>query len=338
MEQRKEIVNRYVHKGLPVAKAVTVAGISKSTFYYQSNRRKPGKAASRFTLCNGELVSNERVVEVIQEILAPEFIDYGYGRITGVLKKNNFKINRKKVYRLMNENRLLQPQKKGQNRAARKFVCHTCPEYKHPFATIEIDIKYLYLSEQRRNAYLVTALDTFTRIAIAWDLALTMKSERVSKLLVAIKNHPNVQPYQNRILLRIRTDNGPQFIANELRTAISSAGFDHEFIHPGTPQQNGHIESFHSTLQNIVVNQYDLPTITEASEVLERFYHVYNNIRVMDAIAGCTPTEFLKEWENGTIEIRERNRKQKFFFRERQVISDAALSREDSFGCIKNML
>jgi putative transposase len=338
MEQRKEIVNRYVHQGLTVAKAVTIAGISKSTFYYQSNGRKPGKRPSRFTLHDEEQVPNDRVVEVIEETLAPEFIDYGYRRITGLLRKNKFKINRKKVYRLMNENGLLQRRKKSQNRVARNFVRYTCPEYKHPFATIEIDIKYIYLSEQRRNAYLLTALDTFTRMALAWELALTMKTERVIKLLVAIKNHPKVEPYRNRMLIRIRTDNGPQFIANDLRIAISRAEFDHEFIQPGTPQQNGHIEAFHSTLQNIVVNHYDLTTISEATDVLERFFHVYNNVRVMDAILGCTPAEFLDQWENGTIEIRERNRKQKFFFRERQVISDAALSREDSFGCIKNML
>lgn len=329
MEQRKEIVNRFVHNGLTVPKAVAIAGISKSTFYYQSNGRKPGKAPSRHTLYQGEPIPNEKVVEVIQNILAPEFIDYGYGRTARVLRKNHFKINRKKVYRLMNENGLLQAQIKGNPRAARKFVRYTCPEYKHPFATIEIDIKYVYLTQERRNAYLVTALDTFTRIVLAWDLAVTMKSDRVSRLLTTIKNHPQVRPYLGKILIRVRTDNGPQFISKILRDEITNTGFDQEFIHPGTPQQNAHIEAFHSTLQHIVISQYDLTTLMEAQEVLERFYATYNNVRVMDAIAGCTPMEFLKNWQEGAIEIREHNRKQKFFFRERQAIADTALSRED---------
>ena len=76
MEQRKEIVNLFVQKGLRVETAVWIAGISKSTFYYKSKKVKRGKVASKFTKKDGVLIPNEKVVEVIEEILGEEFIDY----------------------------------------------------------------------------------------------------------------------------------------------------------------------------------------------------------------------------------------------------------------------
>jgi putative transposase len=334
MEQRKEMVNLYVQKGLRVQKAVLIAGISKSTFYYKSNSKRRGKPASTVTRRGSAIVSNKEVLGVIEEILGEEFIDYGYTRVTKVLQRRGFQINRKKTYRLMKENGLLQKQVRAGRSRSRKFVEYTVPQYKNPFATIEIDIKYVYLSGERRNFYLITALDTFTRIAIAWDFDLRMTNEQVVKLLSAIKNHPLVKSYDN-IKIRIRTDNGPQFIAGFLADQIKLLGIDHEFIQPGTPQQNGHIESFHSTIQKIVLDQYELGCADEARKTFEQFYHTYNNKRIMSGIADCAPIEFLQAWQAGTIGIRIKNNKQ-IFFRERQVISDTALSREDSFGCIKN--
>lgn len=336
MEQRKEIVNRFVHQGLRVQVAIDIAGISRSSFYYKPNGRKSGKAASKFTLLDGKYVSNEQVVAVIKEIHGEEFIDYGYHRTTKVLRKKAFVINPKKVYRLMHEHHLLQGSLRARKAITRKFVQFTCPPYQHPFATIEIDIKYIYLANPRRTCYLVTAIDTFTRMALAWDLAYSMKHDRIIELVEEIIKHPLVQPYIGKINISIRTDNGSQFIAQLLQTHIKQAGLEKEFIRPATPQQNAHIESFHSTLQRLVVDRYELSDHEEALEVLKQFYHTYNHSRIMESIADCTPVEFLKAWENGKIEIREVKRKQKFFFRERQVSVDAALSREDFFGCIKN--
>lgn len=334
MEQRKEVVNRYVQKGLCVKTAVLIAGISKSTLYYRTNGRKRGKVNSSQTRHADDIVSNEQVVRVIEEILGEEFIDYGYTRVTKVLQKRGFHINRKKTYRLMKENGLLQKQVRPGKWRTRKFVQYTVPQYKHPFATIEIDIKYVYLSEEGRNYYLITALDTFTRIAVAWDFDMRMTKEQVCDLLNVIKSHYLVQTYQN-FKIRIRTDNGPQFIAGLLAEQIKLLEIDHEFIHPGTPQQNAHIEAFHSTIQRLVLDQYELGNAQEARQIFHNFYNTYNNKRIMKAIADCTPIEFLEAWKAGTIGIKFKNNKQ-FFFRERQIISDAALSREDSFGCIKN--
>lgn len=334
MEQRKEIINLYVQKGLRVVKAVKIGGISKSTFYYQPTGTKRGKVASKVTLLKNRPVPNEQVVEQIKQILSEEFIDYGYPRTTQALRDLGFVINKKKTYRLMAENGLLQQQIKRSKGTKRSFVQFTTPKYSHPFATIEIDIKFVYLHEEARNFYLITALDTFTRIALSWKFDQTMTKTHVASLVKSIKEHELLVRYKD-IKIKIRTDNGPQFIAQLLAEYLQSVGIDHEFIHPGTPQQNGHIEAFHSTFQRVVADQYELGRYEDALQILEGFYHTYNNRRIMNAIANYSPIQFLKAWENGSIGIKVKNRKQ-IFFRERQVIEDdAALSREDSIGCIK---
>lgn len=329
MEQRKEIVNRYVQLGLAVSKAVTLADLSKSSYYYQPNGKRKGKAPSKSTMLNGRLVENSVVVSRIQDLAGEEFLDYGYRRISKKLRKEGYRINKKKVYRLMKENKLVSASKPVSKGKPRTFVRYSAPRHVHPFATIELDIKYVYLSVERRNAYLLTALDTFTRIAIEWELNDSMKNTDVISLLKRLMQNPLLRPYQGRIVFLIRTDNGPQFIAHALREAIICLGLNHEFIHPGTPQENAHIESFHSTLQKIVIDQYDLPDLIAARTVLTAFYNTYNNKRIMESILDCSPIEFLKTWEEGKVDIREHKRKQKFFFRERQAIADPALSRED---------
>jgi putative transposase len=316
MEQRKEIVRRFVSSGLAVSKAVLISGLSKSSYYYRPNGKMKGKRASTSTLLGEQLVSNDHVIATINDILMDEFIDYGYQNIHQVLRKQGFRINHKKVYRLMKENHLLHPKRNSISRR-RTFVKFTSPPHVHPFATMEIDIKFIYIHGIRRHAYLATVFDTFTRMAIDWDIGYQMKNTSIAKLIRRVMTNEMVKPYVQKSTLRIRSDNGPQFISLQLNKVLAGLPVDHEFIRPATPQQNGHIESFHNTLQKLVLDKYELADIEEAKEILTKFYHTYNHIRIMKSILHCSPVEFLKNWETGKVAIGERDRKQ-FFFRERQ--------------------
>lgn len=320
MEQRKEIVGRYVSLGLTVAQCVSIAGLAKSTYYYKSIGGKKGKRPSGYTIKGSQVVSDSEVVSRMEALLTEdEFIDYGYHTTTKVLKKEGYRINHKKVYRLMREKKLLYPAIKAGRLAKRGFVKYTVPKYEHPFANMEMDIKYLYIHGQQRNGFLLTLIDTFTRIAVGWVLDFTMKSNHVAELLKVVSKDPLVTPYLNKSKVMVRTDNGPQFISKLLEESIKDYPFTREFIHPGIPQENAHIESFHSTLTRLVERKYYFESIHQAREVLNRFYHCYNNKRVMKSTLYCSPMEFLKEWENKKVIIGEKNKKQKFFFRERQL-------------------
>ena len=334
MEQRKEIVRHYVSKGLSIIKAVKITKISKSSYYYKPLGTKKGKRPPGYTVKNEQQVSDDEVVARVEAILSnDDFIDYGYFRTTVALKKEGFIINHKKVYRLMKEKKLLFAPVKAGKLAERGFIKYTVPKYEHPFATLEMDIKYIYINGQRRNAYLLTLIDTFTRIALEWRLDFCMKSEQVAELLQKASENHLIAPYKGSSKLMIRTDNGSQFIAKILSEKIKDLPFRREFIHPATPQENAHIESFHNTLGKLVISKYEFEDIIEARQILTNFYHIYNHKRIMKSILYCTPVEFLNEWKKGEVQIKKINKKE-IFFRERQLEDPAVLSSEGFLNLI----
>ena len=123
MEERKEIVNRYIQKGMKAEKAARIAGFSRSGYYYHSKGVKPGKMPTHTTQKNdGSVVENTVVVQDIKEILSPDFIDYGYEKVTVKLQEKGYIINKKKVYRLMKENQLLNPKRQVPGRLEKRCL------------------------------------------------------------------------------------------------------------------------------------------------------------------------------------------------------------------------
>ena len=319
MEQRKEITSHYIAKGLCVGQAVLIAGISKSTYYHKRTGNKKGKRPSTSCMYNGKLISNTAVVDRIMELIeGDDFLDYGYQRTHQQLRKEGYQINHKKVYRLMKEAKLLYPSIKTTRGFPRTFVKYTTPAYTSPFATIEVDLKYVFIHGANKHAYLVTFLDTFTRMAVAWDLGYRMTNDMIGELIKQYVSNEIVAPYLQYSKIKLRSDNGPQFISRQLANSIKHLPIDQEFIRPGTPQQNGHIESFHNTVRKLVTDRYNFTDLMQAREIFKGFYQSYNHKRIMKAILHCSPSEFLQKWKEGQIGITTENRKQKFFFRERQ--------------------
>lgn len=305
-------MNRYVQNGLRTSIALPAAGLSRSTYYYTPHPGRRGKTRSAYTLkADGSRVTNAQVVERINEILSGPFIDYGCDRVTLALKNEGYLINKKKVYRLMKEAHLLYPKKASNGQKRKEYVKYTVPLPNGPYEIVEMDIKYIYVAGEGRNAFLLTLLDTFHRGVLGWSLDYTMKAYQVRDLLEDV-----VKAHQIR-LVKIRTDNGPQFVSGLLRQSLQDMGIQHEFIRPGTPEQNGHIESFHSLISKQVMNHFELSDIHNARELLTQFYDVYNNERIMKVLLGLSPMIFLQEWQMGVIGIRETPKRNRFFFREK---------------------
>lgn len=333
MVQRREIVREYVSRNLTVSRATRIAEIKRSTYYYRPNGRPKGKAPSTHTLkMDGRVVSNKEVVEEIVTLISPEYHDYGYQIITDLLKRLQYIINHKKVYRLMKEEDLLHPPVVKGKFLNKDFIIYTVPPLTEPFTTIEADIKYVFIHEENRNAYLLTFLCTFSRYAISWELDYKMKNEQVNNLADQFLAHPEVMKRLDRkdFKVNLRTDNGPQFIAKMLAKELEEKGISHEFIHPGTPQENGHIESFHNTVTRLVCNRNIFQNIEHARKIFTEFYFQYNNTRVMKSLLTYPPAVFLKLWDKGFIGIK-KNKKNKevFFFREKPTSElEASLSSE----------
>jgi len=314
--------------------------MKKSTYYYRANGRSKGKRPSTHTLHLGKMVTNQVVVDEIMKLIDPEYHDYGYQISTDLLRQMGYKINHKKVYRLMNENNLLHPPTKKSVPLNKTFISYTVPPLEGPFKTIEADIKYVYIHEENRNAFLITFLCTFCRYAPVWNLQYTMKSKDIAELVFDLKNDPEVKKYMEdqKIKIIIRTDNGPQFIARALAEILESLGIAHEFIQPGTPQQNAHIESFHNTVTRLVCNRNIFRNLEQAREIFNEFYYAYNQTRAMKCLLSYPPKTFLKLWESGMIGItKNKKNKEIFFFREKPFpFPGIGSSPEDLYRVNKN--
>ena len=132
MEERKEVVNRYIQKGMKATKAIQIADFSRSSYYYRPNGGKLGKKPASTTLRkDGATVKNTAVVRDIKAIISPDFIDYGYEKATAELHKKGYNINRKKVYRLMKENHLLNP-KRVTPKQLKNYVKYSQPYHPVP--------------------------------------------------------------------------------------------------------------------------------------------------------------------------------------------------------------
>jgi len=336
MEQRREIANAYAHKGLGLIKALAIVGIKRSTFYYKPNGRARGKPCSTHTKkLDGELVHNDKVVESILKTLSNEYHDYGYQVMSVELKKQGYLINEKKVYRLMGENHLLHASVKSSKSQKRERINYTVPPLTEPFSTVEADLKYIYIHGQNRNAYLLTMLCTFCRLAPVWRLNFTMKSTDVNELVESMVHHMLVRKYiiSRGLKVIIRTDNGPQFIAHALASELKSKQIAHEFIHPATPQENAHIESFHNTVTRLVTNKNVFQSLDHAKQVFTEFFNAYNNTRVMKCLLYYSPSQFLSLWDKAIVGIKkDHQRKEIFFFKEKPDLPfDHGLSPEEVF-------
>ncbi len=317
MGTRKEIIHKMVSQGMNTSKAISIAQIPRSTYYYKSNGLPKGKAPSLQTLYKGKWVGNAKVVSAIHEILAEDFIDYGYIRTTKCLQAQGFIINKKKVYRIMKEQQLLYTYKPPKSRK-KTYVNYSSPIYTKPFEVLEMDFKYVFIHGVKKNAYLVSIQDIFSRMCLGWELNWDMKTNRVLEVLNQLYTHWLI-PYEvdpKRTNVKIRTDNGSQFIARLFTERLNDANIQNEYIHPGTPQQNGHIESLHHTIEKLICMQYTFEDLNQARNTFKRFYHTYNNKRIMKAILYHTPAEFLELWRQNKIIIREENNKIRYSLNE----------------------
>ena len=139
--------------------------MARSSFYYRCTSGKRGRKLSTHTcMQDGSWVSNESVVIAIRFILAEEFMGCGYIKMTDDLREQGFVINYKKTYRLMKEQRLLcgRMMQAGSG-SSRQFVRWRVQQASRPMEQLCMDIKYIHIHGQRRNALLLTVLDVYTR-------------------------------------------------------------------------------------------------------------------------------------------------------------------------------
>lgn len=277
------IVSQYIQQA-PTRMLLSWSNLPSSVYYYKSTGGKPGvKASSHTWKQDGDWVENQVVIEQIKDILSQEFCCYGYENVTGELRKLDYCINKKKVYRLMDEHNLLLG-KVIRTSGKRKFVQHRKIQAAYPMEYLCLDIKYVYVHGEKRNFYLLTIIDVFSRKILDQIFQKSIKQIDVINAFRRINNEYGIKG------VTIRNDNGSQFIANNVKQYLRTAEANQEFTHIATPEENSYIEAFHSIIQREVIERYEFSGYFDAKQTLLAHTIWYNTRRFHKAI-NMTPNE-----------------------------------------------
>ena len=304
---------RYNSQGLKRDVALQIAGITKYQYYYKPKGTKQGRKASIVTLnVDGKVVFNEEIVDEI--ILLQEDPDtvYGCKKTTTAMKMQGYLINRKKIYRLMKKHQLLQEKVK---KAKKNYVKYRMILPEGPLRLLEMDIKMTWVESVQKHAYTLTLLDTYTRVALHRMTKYSIKKNDV-KVFWDYVIEQYLQQWnclEEKIDIEVRNDNDKRFSATLIQDYFKENHLNQVFTHPYTPQENGHIESFHNILGKNL-KPYLFWELDELENNLEIFYEKYNNKRLHSSVADLPPQTFWELHEKDLIEktVDEDKRKIKF--------------------------
>ena len=209
--------------------------------------------------------------------LAKAFGRYGYRKIAQLLRIEGWKVNHKKVERLWREEGLQLPQRhKKKKRLYHKDSSIIRLRPKYPNHIWSIDFVHDKLSNGRPYKML-TVLDEYTREALTVTVKPKMNNADVLEALYPLLLKHGKPAF-------IRSDNGPEFVAEAFQAWLTKVGVKPIRIYPGSPWENGYNERFNGTLRREVLNAEWFLSIDQARTAIGIWLKQYNHIRPHQAL------------------------------------------------------
>jgi putative transposase len=214
--------------------------------------------------------------------LATRYGRYGYRRITALLNSDSWRVNHKRVERIWRKEGLKVPKK--QPKRGRLWLNEgSCirlrPEHKdHVWSYDFVKSR----TEDGRAFRILTLMDEYTRECLAMLVSRRVTSQDVIDQLFQLFVLRGIPEH-------IRSDNGPEFTAREIRVWLTNIGVKTLFIEPGSPWENGYIESFNGKLRDELLNREVFSTFMEAKVLIEEWRKEYNSIRPHSSLGYRPP-------------------------------------------------
>jgi len=237
------------------------------------------RTTQRLTPCISD--EEEQLVSQIVE-LATKYGRYGYRRITALLKQENWKVNHKRVERIWRKEGLKVPQrqpKRGRLWLNDGSCVRLRPEHKDHVWSYDFMVDRM---ANGRPFRILTILDEYTRECLAILVDRHINSQNVIDKLFDLFIFRAIPDY-------IRSDNGPEFTAKAIRSWLNRMGIKTLFIEPGSPWENGYIESFNGKLRDELLNREVFTTLMEAKVLIENWRQEYNTVRPHSALRYRPP-------------------------------------------------
>jgi putative transposase len=223
--------------------------------------------------------------------LAAVRIRFGYRRLTVLLKREGWRVNAKRIYRLYSDEGLTVRTKPRKRLASRPRVPVPAPT--RPNERWSMDFVSARLADGRWFRTL-TVLDVYTREALALVADRSLSGIKVAAALTPIVARRGAPA-------AIMIDNGGEFVSRAMDAWAYAHGVRLEFIRPGKPVENAFIESFNGRLRDECLNTHVFASTIEAQRVLEAWRHDYNHIRPHSALKDRTPAETGRLWVDSRV-------------------------------------
>ena len=269
----RAIVDRVQQKlGVSQRRACKVLGQSRSTQRYESKLEEQ----------DAELLEEIRVI-------ATAHPRYGYRRVAAILRRRGHQINLKRVHRLWKKAGL-QVKRIPKSKRARGHSANSCAKRKaeHPNDIWTYDFLF-GRTKYGHKLKILAILDEFTRECLAIVVDTKLSSIQVEVELQRLFDERGIPN-------GIRSDNGSEFAAELVQEALTEVGAEGLFIAPGSPWENGYVESFNSRLRDECLDREEFRSVFEARVVLEQFRLSYNTERPHSSLGYATPSEFAESW------------------------------------------
>lgn len=275
------MVNEMKDNGLSLRKALDYAGCSNNLYYYHKPEPR-------------DIPLDQKILEKTKEIAAQR-PTYGTRRMAAMLTRElGIPVNRKRVQRIFRRLGYVAPSRTKREiiRSREKPV-----RAERPNEVWEVDMTYVWCGIDGWG-YLFNVFDVFTRewVAYCFDLS-AVKENAIISVENALVSHGDVVPGQ----LAIRADNGSQYTSNAFQKSMSVLGLKLEHIAVNTPEQNGHIESFHKSLKKEYVWTMDFQDYQQAEAAIKEAFLDYNQHRIHSALGYLTPYEFVAKCKTQVI-------------------------------------
>jgi len=241
----------------------------------------------RVSIPNDEAELVKRMTE-----LATEYGRYGYRRITALLQREGWRVNHKRVERLWRREGLKVPQR--QPKRGRLWLTdgscirHRAERRGHVWS-------YDFVLERTHDGRAIRTLvvvDEYTRECLAARVARRLRSEDVIDTLADLFVQRGTPEY-------LRSDNGSEFTAKMVREWLEALGVTTLFIAPGSPWENGYVESFIGKLRDELLNGEIFYTLKEVQVLIERWRREYNQVRPHSSLGYRPPAPEAIEWPPG---------------------------------------
>ena len=209
------------------------------------------------------------------------------------MRREGFEVNKKRVHRLWREQGLKVPDKQhkrrrlsanNENGSKRKRAEHRDHVWSYDFV---ID-----RTEDGRRLKMMPIIDEYSRECLTIEVERSITAKDVVRTLAALFDRRGEPSF-------IRSDNGPEFIAQAVKRWLEVSGVKTLYIKPGSPWENAYSETFIGRFGDELLKREVFTGLLEAKVLIEEYREHYNQRRPHSALGYRTPAEFAAQCDSG---------------------------------------